>query len=693
MNWNSIRHAVLAVILYAGVAGAQSEPWIGQECDPLDPVPHHGISCQATGEVGYYESVVLNAQKGDLLLNAACGPTADMARAANDQSYSHIGIMTEDRREIRHARVNLEPSADTAGFWGVSETRVKYGWPGVLTQTIQNAFEGHEVRPGPDGSDLLHLDSHFGANPRGACSDEDSPVAVAPLVIKPSPSDESEIFSHDSVSVRERLHEVADAARDITGHYRFYAFTEADIRGRTGSQRGASNSSLTATGWTEPGGDGTEHAHPDGMQCAAFIWHAMRAAEAPINQIRGAEELELGPAEQEGLYVYTLEARRNAINKLDAIVRSEAARQAPWFAPRIPGRLATQFVNCFAADSCDETSANGVAPYPAEGLTVSPEDITHWDAYPSGLYGHTERLRYRPGVFRRRHTWQPSEGSGMLRVNVYEAGVLIDFTDPETLVTVPTLTAGTGIPSGTVNESGYVEFAAVAAGIYEAQVLGLDRINPADGELFNAVAAASVEIRAGESHELDIDLEYDSIAPTHCDTRGEGLAVSIGGILKARDHDTIRDDVKRYEPDRFLRVVEGVESFDDELSDLALLSGPIILGPDQTTQMLRFEACADEVGVYGELTLDFDELDRSVLARLHATLAEGTAGECGKKFGTYDNEDERITEATVELGESGVPLNMDLINRGPAGRHLDKGYFRLLLESHACTDVSAMGAP
>jgi hypothetical protein len=62
-------------------------------------------------------------------------------------------------------------------------------------------------------------------------------------------------------------------------------------------------------------------------------------------------------------------------------------------------------------------------------------------------------------------------------------------------------------------------------------------------------------------------------------------------------------------------------------------------------------------------------------------------------LGSYDNEDDGITEATVELGESGVALNMDVINKGPAGRHLDRAFFRLLLESHACTDASAMGAP
>ncbi len=436
---------------------------LGEECDPAEPAPHTGVVCLPAGGWTYDDSVVLNARKGDLVLNSACGLTAAMVnKATQNQQFSHVGIMIEDRRRIRHARVKLDPFEDSIDQGGGDPNLLRFGWPGVLSQTIHNAFEGTEVRPKPAAApettpSLLQLDSHFGADPAPRCEDLD---LTAPLVLRPPPEHEESLFDDDE-TVRSKLHRVADEAIGSTGHYRFYAFTEAAIHGRSGADPGADALETGNTTYWEDE-TGLRH-HPKGMQCASFIWHAAQTAGVtvddglphetpasllvpPFRMLDGAEA-EHGPDELRGLYVYPEAARHRGITFLGSAAEkavSELVNTMPysaWFAANMFGvarKVGHQVQYCFGFDECANPLPSSVVTEQqldrhanlhagvgwGDGLTVSPGDMTHWDSYPDGVWGATDLLRYRPGVYRQKHRWAASSGSGVLNVVVFRSGAV-----------------------------------------------------------------------------------------------------------------------------------------------------------------------------------------------------------------------------------------------------------------------------
>jgi hypothetical protein len=689
------------------------------------------VICQATDEWIYNEPEVLNARKGDLLLNSACGPTAGLVSTAVAQKFSHVGIMIEDRRRIRHARVKLEPFMDSIGMHGGSGTLLKFGWPGVISQTVQAAFEGSELRPKPLAApsvtpDLLQVDSHFGFE-RDNDSECDELALIDPLVMKPPMEFEDAVFPEDATTVRERLFTVADEAMNLTGHYRFFAFTEVDIHGRTSGPGADAPTDGNVTLWEDESG---ERHHPKGMQCAAFIWHAAQAAGFEVDDglphpvladpamggpFFDGHELEHGPASSRGLYVYPEENRRQGI----AFLGSETHRKASelintmpysaWLAANLiemPYKLSLQMRSCFAFDECwefpivypPETRPSRLgAGEVGEGLIVSPGDMTHWDPYPNGLWGSTEPLDFEPGTYEQIYRWAASLGSGNLEVTALRGdgtGVKVPDVTLQLPASVVTPT------SKETDEEGFAEFVAVAAssgGSGHTLIVSYEdswnETPPVQKEKLRSVVISPGMVKAITLH---LDGEASVTDGTECPPNG--LRVKLGGDVHIRDDDPWPnpDDTGSFEPAQFLFLGDGTgepieppEPFSEGTLSSAepvkvLFFGELPPAEDGSTYA---QACVDEVMTGGQLSLEYieDHIDGrpAVLASLSAELYEGTSSNgCGYDNTQLDKETDGQTEILALMGDGAVPLSLSLINPGVFGR--DRVTFRLTVEAAAC---------
>jgi hypothetical protein len=173
---------------------------------------------------------VAGAQKGDLLLcpGGSGGLIGGLlSQLVPAQLFSHMGIFTEDDVEIRHctmieAWLNDHAAGGGQPTDGFEEDALRHGWPGTVTQSVEEAYYNAK---GPDEKktkrdkyviDALGFDpSLIRLNP----SDDEFTV-VWPLLVTACP---------DRPEVRDALHRIADAAKDLRGHYRFYAYTKAEI--------------------------------------------------------------------------------------------------------------------------------------------------------------------------------------------------------------------------------------------------------------------------------------------------------------------------------------------------------------------------------------------------------------------------------------------------------------------------------
>jgi len=731
----------LGVSLLAGSAWASppANGTLGEPCGRNELAPHEGVICQATGEWIYNEPEVLNARKGDLLLNSACGPTAGLVSTAVAQKFSHVGIMIEDRRRIRHARVKLEPFMDSIDENGGSGTLLKFGWPGVISQTVQAAFEGSELRPKPLAApfwtpDQLQVDSHFGFERNH--SDCEALALIDPLVMKPPMEFEDAVFPEDATTVRERLFRVADEAINLTGHYRFFAFTEVDIHGRTSGRGADAPTDGNVTLWEDESG---ERHHPKGMQCAAFIWHAAQAAGFEVDdglphpvladpamggRFFDGHELEHGPASLRGLYVYPEENRRQGIAFLGSVTHRKASElintmpYSAWVAANlleVPYRLSLQMRSCFAFDECEDfpvifnpfsppetRPARLLAGEVGEGLIVSPGDMTHWDPYPNGLWGSTEPLDYEPGTYREIYRWAASSGSGNLEVTALRGdgtGVKVPGVTLQLPASVVTPT------SKETDEEGFAEFVAVAAssgGSGHTLIVSYEdswnETPPLQKEKLRSVIISPGMVKAITLH---LDGEASATDGTECPPNG--LRVKLGGKVDIRDDDVGPDDTGSFEPAQFLFLGDGTgerieppEPFSEGTLSLAepvkvLFFGDLPPAEDGSTYA---QACVDEVMTGGQLSLEYIE-DHShgrpaVLASLSARLYEGTSSNgCGYDGLSLDLDDAGDTEIFAIMGEGAVPLSLSLLNSrrrsDEADRYGgDRVTFRLTVEAAAC---------
>jgi hypothetical protein len=523
---------------------AELEAKLGQDCQPDECPPDPRILCAAT-DVPVWVDVpahVANAKRGDLVLTPADGAGLIAQLLSNVepvQHYDHMGIMVADRFLIRHTTMAHERLTKTKELYtgtildepaptdGMRPDLLKYGWPGTITQSVGDAFIWGfntpvaepltypyttrnpnwdyyalhpTVVPPPRAPDIgtparVQFDERRAffhpELPERGYSIHNFPDAPAfrmdtgelihGVVVKPHPTIEA-----TDRQVRPTLHRVAAAAEGITGHYRFYAYTDATI-------------ALDPSRFAPPVGDGTWTdlheaaswaAGTPGLVCSSFVWAAVQRASAQRNP---KLLLEGGVAERpdellptpvvDGLYRYTVEERRRAaeglVEYLIERTRTSAregieqtAQEAEWLVKLLqygtaalalllagptaavvlalgcdpsdvadlvlafndmPAQVANQMANTFARDAPGDIDGEGWRQ-PGEGVAVSPDDVLrNWDPpdpaqsndeVRHGLWGHSERMLLVRGRRepRHRHEYRRSEGVALVRGRVLYQG-------------------------------------------------------------------------------------------------------------------------------------------------------------------------------------------------------------------------------------------------------------------------------
>jgi hypothetical protein len=381
---------------------------------------------------------------------------------------------------------------DPAPTDGIRPDAIRYGWPGTITQSVHNGFmpwAGLNEGANPEWVDPTAPDP--GDPPPKEAPEKDheewrkkharfkgfvdpeqvkdgarvgyqfanltwSPqlrpdgTIVEPLVVRPPQMDEV-----NDPLVRPTLHRVAETAKTIRGHYRFYAYTEGWI---------ATSPLMTGP----PKGDAYWQGLPAGADwaagtfpvvCSTFVWAAVQKASGQrLPRLRLEGPFEPSAEEQwkrqqvviyDGLYRYHAQERRDAaaalyenvtdnvktqvwakLQKLKAdigwlvaalrfglttllllftmpvaalasflgIQLENAGKLLLWLND-MPDDVGNQICNTFASDQPDRKD-DAFWKETGEGVTVAPHDVIHlWDKptvrHPrlrQGLWGESERL-------------------------------------------------------------------------------------------------------------------------------------------------------------------------------------------------------------------------------------------------------------------------------------------------------------
>jgi hypothetical protein len=291
------------------------------------------------------------------------------------QYMDHMGIMVRDHYTVRHstmahARVKNENYYDGDAFGepmpltGLRGDLVKYGWPGTMTQNIEDSFytgfNSYSYDPGSSPRTSLNPRWDYYAfhpdedpvDPPGANATpqevdhflrtrqfndperigDQYPIHNMPnvpqflisesrlqhaLVVKPPPWLEAR-----DPEIRASLHRVAAAAEDLHSHYRFYAYSQARIAHDSDYLAPAAADPYWAT--LPDGADWSAGTPP--TVCSSFLWAAVQRANIEYprlilegDQAESAEELLSHPS-VDGLYVYTAEERQAAAAALTKLL-------------------------------------------------------------------------------------------------------------------------------------------------------------------------------------------------------------------------------------------------------------------------------------------------------------------------------------------------------------------------------------
>lgn len=470
---------------------AAAEP-LGQPCRPGEVPPRPGLSCQATGEWTVEPPRLLNALKGDVVLSASCGLIRDLLGEVGQQ-YSHSGIMVSNFDRIRHSTAAEARIADAAGTNGFPEAVLRYGWPGTITQTIDEAFNGQRmVNPGSReylvkvGSELVVKGFNLESCPRGGM--------IPARVARPSPAREA--------ALRPALRAAAEAALGIRGHYRFFGYSRAAIADDPRYDAPAD------AGWA---------AGTAATVCSSFVWQSFRRAGIdPDGPIPTAD----------GLVSYSETDRRRAGQWLYDRLYEEAYKKAGWFGRLLtdaPDELANQVTNCLASDDCRRSAKDSSAwKNPGPGLAVSPDDILRWPIWE----GYSEPLIYQAKRYARKYHWTASPASRP--VGRIAGRVFVD-NQPAALVRVALKGPADG-PTTVTGANGRFQFQRVPVGRYAVEAVTLiGGIVYRDEQI--------VEVLAGEFGRVNLWLRPPA---------AESLRlVNVGGNLHIRDTETFGNPDKR----------------------------------------------------------------------------------------------------------------------------------------------------
>jgi hypothetical protein len=286
---------------------------IGKSCDcggccqPLCP-PNPTVTCQVVSVTqGMNPSYIANGRKGDLVLCPAdgAGPVGGLLGALDpSQVYSHMGIMVADKFLVRHCtasedRLKAYPNGYLFGLHdfpapvnGFEPDKVKYGWPGTITQSVDEAwhatspenfpsnyaFPSAQYSDGPNASDPTWTISALSFDPVYSQDGVRRPALIV------SPCQGAEMAQPE---LRPMLHRVADEAMAIRGHYRYYSYIDSTISldpaylgppmplyDSSGKQREGMMPDPSDSCRQIP----TDHTVP--MCCSSFIWTAVQRLKA-----------------------------------------------------------------------------------------------------------------------------------------------------------------------------------------------------------------------------------------------------------------------------------------------------------------------------------------------------------------------------------------------------------------------------
>ena len=441
--------------LYEKLALTYDEPF-DEMCQPNVCVHEPGKNCQATGEMRYAWRWprLDSAQSGDLLLGPAGGTGIIgvlLAALHPAQFYDHMVLFVEDDGQtVRHCtasddRIQAEryyngkikvttPLGDVEQripLKGIRGDILAFAWPGSITQTLGEVSQtGRNTANAQFSYDTFYpkvisaeglpkpplwqmepserdkrTSYHDPEATESAIKDADRRQRawyaqtrlqtepawrtelgkwIWPVLVKPHPMLDA--------SVRDALRVVAQAAKDIQAHYRFYGYSQSAIAG---------DSNFNAppeSGWAAGTIAGV---------CSSFVWAAvqnanekLRLAGDPVIELEGEPDPtdERPPAGKDGIYQYTEEERRDAAKALWQNTYDRVAAQVQEKIDDLPGIVsvilpgdtasaakdmlssvvANQLCNIFAFDhTADfvETWAN-----PGPGAAVSPDDTElRWD--------------------------------------------------------------------------------------------------------------------------------------------------------------------------------------------------------------------------------------------------------------------------------------------------------------------------
>jgi hypothetical protein len=301
----SADHAIdddqLALLSRAGLAPGRLEPqataqiaWLTTTPEPIDECapgtaelpPNPGWVCSPTSQWVRDEPYLANAHVGDLVLSSTCSEIGTMLRALDvPQTFSHVGIMIQHYDAIRHSTALTKRFEDnragTVGAQGVVPDVLRFAQPGAITASIDQAYHGmvwHDVRG--DGKD--YRVSGFDEDAAYCSGDAD---LIYPLVVT-GPSGSLE---------KRKL--IARAALGTKAHYRFFAYTEADI------SLDREYDMPTALGGSVVG-----------AMCSSFVWTSAQKAGIALEGALEPRDIELGAKSQagirDGLYFYSAAERR-----------------------------------------------------------------------------------------------------------------------------------------------------------------------------------------------------------------------------------------------------------------------------------------------------------------------------------------------------------------------------------------------
>jgi hypothetical protein len=392
----------------------------GNQCYPdditdadLKTADAQQLVCQLTDDTmtATIPSMFQNAMQGDIILSPAPSGNGDLIAAlfsvlTPPQTHSHSGMMTADYAEITHntaaqGRYTGSLTTDVLGIpTGVQPAALQYGWPGSLTQSIDDATNTvYLADPGGTTYSLSSFDTDQQGDPFSL---------IYPLVVKPLPEHEE--------AVRATLRKAADIARSKGAQYEPGGTKN---KPSTLKQKGACYYSFYAytipqlsAGFTQPAP--ADAGWATGLVpavCSSFCWMCLKEAGVPLVTKSEFEQLSdfspsaiangarVGSATLDGLIYYPQAERATAGQMLYQVLLEQALNAEGGFGTLfdggvdqlIAGPIANQILNDFAFGNADlQTNAWQT---PGDGNAVSPDNTRLWNP---PYYGYSEPLQYLP---------------------------------------------------------------------------------------------------------------------------------------------------------------------------------------------------------------------------------------------------------------------------------------------------------